>query len=136
MSCPLFLPVRPLGDFAPVGMPLGDVYAGSCAAEGSSAEPIPAESIPNDKLRRCCNLGYARADCERAQESPADAARFLVKSDRDRIVEVQWSLERNHHPVAVGTLGIAMDRTTGTEDPLERQARACAASYLRRAGRL
>src|SRR4051794_31478367 len=113
MSCPLFLPARPLGDFAPVGMPLGDVYAGSCAAAGTTAEPSPAgESISSDKLRRCCNLGYARAVCQRAQESPADAARFLVKSDRGGIVEVQWSLERNHHPVAVGTMEVAMGRTT------------------------
>jgi hypothetical protein len=97
---------------------------------------LAGESISSDKLRRCCNLGYARGVCERAQESPADAARFLVKSDRGGIVEIQWSLERNHHPVAVGTMEVAMGRAIGTEDPLERQARACAASYLRRAGRL
>src|SRR5689334_11745773 len=131
MSCPLFLPSAPLGDFASVGMPLGDVYAGTCAAEGTGGEPISG-----DMLRRCCNIGYARGACERAGQSHADAARFLVKSDRGGIVEVQWSLERNHHPVAVGTLEIAVDRTAGTEHPLERQARACAESCLRRLGRL
>jgi hypothetical protein len=133
MSCPLFLPGLPLGDFAPAGMPLGDVYGGVCAAERSSGA-VP-EPIGNDKLRRCCNVGYARSTCERAQDSPADAARFLVKSDRDGIVEVAWSLECNHHPVAVGTLEVAIRPITGTEDPLERQARACAVSYLRRVGR-
>ena len=135
MPCPLFLPGRPLGDFLPAGMPLGDVYRGCCAAEGGTAEPIP-----DDKLRRCCNIGYARDTCERARQSVADAARFLVKSDRGGRVEVQWSLERNHHPVAVGTLEIAIDATTGNEDrpeqPLERQARACVASYLRGVGRV
>jgi hypothetical protein len=136
MCCPFFLPSAPLGDFARDGMPLGDVYAGGCAAEGFSAQPIPAESIPEDTLRRCCNLGYARGVCERAGQSAADAARFLVKADRGAILEVHWSLERNHHPVGVGALEIDMDRAAVREDPLEKQARACGASYLRRIGRL
>ena len=127
MSCPLFLPASPLGDFARDGMPLGDVYGGCCAAE-------PGAAISLDKIRRCCNIGYARTACEQARDSPADAARFLVKSDRGGIVEVAWSLERDHHPVGVGTLRIALD-AAASEVPLERQALACAASYLRHTGR-
>jgi hypothetical protein len=43
---------------------------------------------------------------------------------------VAWSSERNHHPVAVGTL--AVDCRTGAADggPLERQARVYAVAYL------
>ena len=80
-------------------------------------------------------MSATRAPPASVPHRPADAARFLVKSDRDGIVEVAWSLERNHHPVAVGTLEIASGPITGTEDPLECQARACAGLILRRVGR-
>jgi len=128
MSCPLFLPASPLGDFASEGMPLGDAYGGACAGASGSA-------IEHDKIRRCCNIGYARATCEQARHSSADAARFLVTADRGAIIEVAWSLERDHHPVGVGTLQVVLDGIDALEAPLERQARACATSYLRRVGR-
>jgi hypothetical protein len=128
MSCPLFLPASPLGDFASDGMPLGDVYAGACAASGTC--------IDHEKIRRCCNIGYARTTCEQARDSSADAARFLVTADRGAIIEVAWSLERDHHPVGVGTLQVAVDGRDDPGAPLERQARACATSYLRRVGRV
>jgi hypothetical protein len=128
MSCPLFLPASPLGDFASEGMPLGDAYGGACAGASGSA-------IEHDKIRRCCNIGYARATCEQARHSLADAARFLVTADRGAIIEVAWSLERDHHPVGVGTLQVAVDERAVPAGPLEFQARACATSYLRRVGR-
>jgi len=65
----------------------------------------------------------------------ADAARFLVTADRGAIIEVAWSLERDHHPVGVGTLQVAVDERAVPAGPLEFQARACAISYLRRVGR-
>jgi hypothetical protein len=126
VPCPLFLPVSPLGDFAPDAMPLGDVYGGQCAAD-------PGALIPIDTLRKCCNFGYARAACERAATAEPDAARFLIRADRDGTVEVAWSLERNHHPVAVGVMQLT--GAGASEDPLERQARACAASWLRHVGK-
>ena len=43
---------------------------------------------------------------QHAAQSDADAFRFLIKSNRDGVVEVAWSSERNHHPVAVGTLTV------------------------------
>jgi hypothetical protein len=136
MSCPLFLPATPLGDFAGHSMPLGDVYGGTCAA-------LPGAAIEDDKIRRFCNMGYARDSCEQARNSAADAARFLVTADRGAAVEVAWSLERDHHPVGVGTVEIRVDcegaargrMELAIELPLEIQARACAASYLRRVGR-
>jgi hypothetical protein len=44
------------------------------------------------------------------------------------VVAVAWSSERDHHPVAVGTLLIT--QTSEGEDPLARQARSFAAAYL------
>ena len=125
MPCPLFLPVSPLGDLVQDGTPLGDIYGGECAANAGVLIPI-------DTLRACCNFGYARERCEQARTTDTDAARFLVRSERDGVVEIAWSTERNHHPVAVGVLQVA---GPASNDPLPRQAQAYAASYLRRTGR-
>jgi hypothetical protein len=113
MACPLFMPA------------LDDPDKGHCAGD-------LAAIIPADTLRRCCTTGYARGVCERAAGSDADAMRFLVKSHRGGAVEVAWSIERNHHPVAVGSIEVT--ETMTTEQPLERQARACADAYLRQIG--
>jgi hypothetical protein len=122
MACPFFLPASPLAGFASEASSLGDFYGGACAAQ-------PAALIPVDTLRRCCNAGYARAACEHAAQSDADAFRFLIKSHNDAVVQVAWSSERNHHPVAVGTL--AVSGPGDSPDPLERQARAFASAYFR-----
>jgi hypothetical protein len=113
MACPLFLPE------------LSDPCKGQCAGD-------PAAIIPADTLRHWCTTGYARGVCERAAGSDADAMRFLVKSNRGGTVEVAWAIERNHHPVAVGSFEVT--ETMTTEQPLERQARACAEAYLRQIG--
>jgi hypothetical protein len=115
MPCPLFLPASPLTGFT-------DLHGGECASQ-------PGALIPVDTLRRCCNAGYARATCVHAAQSDADAFRFLIKSNCDGVVGVAWSIERDHHPVAVGTLVIT--NTVGTEGPLERQARAYVQAYFR-----
>jgi len=120
MACPLFLPVSRLTDFE-------DLYGGECAGEAGAL-------IPADVLCQCCNTGYARDSCRRAAQSDADAFRFLVKANRDGVIDVAWSSERNHHPVAVGTLAVDCNRDTTATTPLERQARACAAAYLRQIG--
>lgn len=119
MACPLFLPASPLAGFS-------DLYAGECAA-GSLA-------ISDNTLRRCCNAGYARGVCTQAAQSEADAFRFLIKADHDGVIDVAWSSERNHHPVAVGTLAVN-SAVSGAGGPLELQARAYAATYLRHTGR-
>lgn len=107
-------------------MPLGNSYGGECSAN-------PGALIPIDTLRSCCNLGYARGTCERAAQSEADAARFMIKSDSGSSVLVAWAMERNHHPVAVGTLMFPLEGECQT--PVERQARAYVDSYLRSKGR-
>jgi hypothetical protein len=120
MACPLFVPESPLAGFT-------DLYGGECAAQAG-------ELIPVDVLRQCCNAGYARDFCLRAARSDADVFRFAIKANRDGVIDVAWSSERNHHPVAVGTLAVDC-RTDATEaGPLERQARVYAAAYLQQIG--
>jgi hypothetical protein len=120
MACPLFLPASPL-------TPLEDLYGGECAAAAGVF-------IAVDVLRRCCNAGYARGSCQRAAQTDADAFRFLIKANRDGVVDVAWSSERNHHPVAVGILTVDCRMDTTQTEPLELQARACAAAYLKQIG--
>jgi hypothetical protein len=120
MACPLFVPASPLAGFT-------DLYGGECAAETGAL-------IPVDVLRQCCNAGYARASCQRAAQSDADAFRFLIKANHDGVVDVAWSSERNHHPVAVGTLAVDCKTGAAQTGPLESQARACATAYLRQIG--
>jgi hypothetical protein len=118
MACPFFLPASPL-------TPLSDLYGGECAAE--------AVVLSFDTLLGC-NAGYARDSCTLAARSDADAFRFMIKANRDGVIEVAWSSERNHHPVAVGSLAVTATGQTASVDPLERQASACAAAYLRQIG--
>jgi len=129
MPCPLFLPDSPLGGTALAGSasaaPLGAVFEGLCGVD-------PQAEIPESLLKQGCNTGYARDKCPRAAAIENDATRFRIKSHISGIIEVAWSLERDHHPVAVGTLRLA--ELPETSEPLELQARACAAVYLRRTG--
>jgi hypothetical protein len=128
MACPFFLPASPLTGFS-------DSYNGECAsAEGSpkDASPKDASPIPPDLLRPCCNYGYARKVCAHAATSDSDAFRFFIKSHRDGVIDVAWSSERDHHPVAVGTLPVKAH--TAAITPLERQAHTFAAAYLRQIG--
>ncbi len=120
--CPLFLPGAPI--------PLVGIFSGECASELTHA--VPAET-----LRVCCNRGYARVSCEKAAAVEQDAARFLVQAEGDGWIEVAWATERDHHPVAVGTLRVETGGGAGAAgtEPLERQARAFASAYLRQKGR-
>ncbi|MDP9052807.1 MAG: hypothetical protein M3N93_00670 [Acidobacteriota bacterium] len=118
MACPFFLPASSLAGFT-------DLYSGDCAQAAGL-------SINREMLRTCCNNGYAREVCAHAAASDADAFRFFIRARREGAVDVSWSSERNHHPVAVGNLSVAPDATAAT--PLERQAHAFAAAYLRQMG--
>jgi hypothetical protein len=127
MACPLFLPASPLTGFHSEAAPLGDLYGGKCAADADAL-------IPLDVLRRCCNAGYARDTCERAAQSDTDAFRFLIKAAHGGIIDVAWSSERNHHPVAVGTLAVNSAASEAALSPLERQASAYASAFVRQTG--
>jgi len=119
MACPFFLPASPVAAFS-------DLYDGECAAE-------PCCQVTDGDTLRCCNHGYARNTCDRAAQAEADAFRFMIKADRDGIINVAWSSERNHHPVAVGTLAIDLDAEIARQ-PLEMQARAYAQAYREHTG--
>jgi hypothetical protein len=132
MACPLFIPTSALGDLVTISAPLGDLYSGRCVAS-------PDAEIEPDTLRRCCNLGYARRRCARAAQADSDAVRVLVRADDGRQVQVAWSIERDHRPVAVGieTVEVVAGETTpaGNLTALAAQVRACAASYARQTHR-
>ena len=125
MACPLFLPSSPLVETGAIAPPLGDLYDGACAGDASAA-------IDADMVRRFCNYGYARERCVRAAQSEVDAVRLLVRGDRFGMVQIAWSTERNHHPVAVGQ--VEVDSLAGPVgvDVLAHQAHACAAAYVRK----
>lgn len=127
MACPLFLPSSLLAGFTAEVMPLGDLYNGVCAV-------APAETLPLALLRHCCNTGYGRGTCPRAAQTENDAVRFLLRKDRGEAVDIAWSLERNHHPVAVGVIEVPVDGPSG-DTPLARQAQAYAAAYFRHIGK-
>ncbi len=92
MACPLFLPSTPLGDFE-------DVYGGECASD-------PGALVPEDVLRAAAIQAMRAGVVERAALTDADSFRFLIKSVTHGTVEVAWSIERDHHPVAVGALTV------------------------------
>jgi hypothetical protein len=106
---------------------MSDFYTGGCSAD-------PATPLSIEKLTRCCNPGYARTVCAHAATAEADSHRFLVTSDDGGLVEIAWASERDHHPIAVGTLRIARELPAAA-GPLEHQARACALTYLHQTGR-
>ena len=109
MGCPLFLP--------------SSRFEGYCDAD-------PNTPVPPDTVRSCCNPGYARSLCTRAAEIEADAFRFLIRKRSFEGIEVAWSIERDHHPVAVGTL-LVTEASAGAATPLEHQARFDAMTLLR-----
>ena len=124
MACPLFIPGQPMSGIATGTLTLGDLHGGSCAAD-------PALAVPDEILRQCCNPGYARGTCERAVAVESDAVRFLVRVRNFKGVEVAWSLEKDHFPVAVGVVQLASLAESPPEATvLERQARAYARSIL------
>lgn len=129
MACPCFLPVAPLAG-SPPSSPLGALFRGTCSAAPDA--PKNAAPIDDALLLTGCNQGYARNRCPRAAASEVDAARFRIKSHASGVIEVGWSHERDHHPVAVGVLRLTEAPAGAT--PLEAQARACAAIYLHRKG--
>ncbi len=129
MACPLFIPVAPMSGIASEPSTLGELYGGTCSAD-------PTFEIPGEILRGCCNSGYARTKCVRAGQAGADAVRFLIKQRNFKGLEIAWSLENDHHPVATGTLylssvGEPQDPGIGSVSVLERQACAYAKSMLR-----
>ena len=121
MPCPLFVPETVVPGSA-AASPLGAVFRGSCAAN----------AVADDALLQRCNTGYAREVCQHAAGLDADAVRFRIRAHAGGAIEIAWSTERDHHPVAVGILSLTDN--AGDTGTLDRQARACASVYLQKTG--
>jgi len=104
---------------------LGAIFTGSCHSDGSA-------HASEELVRDGCNTGYARNRCLHAAALDVDAVRFRIQSHAKGVIQIAWSSERDHHPVAVGTLQLRQDVVDGS--PLDQQGRACAAVYLQRTG--
>lgn len=90
----------------------------------------------HDELKNC-NLGYAQA-CSRRPENATDAVRFRIERDESKRVIVQYACERNHLPVAVGTLIFnceVQEFDSEAQPEVLRLARAYISSYLARVPR-
>jgi hypothetical protein len=114
-------------------LPLGGAWSGHChALPGEPWQPDSAD------LERRCNLGYARGVCARfPDDEGADAIRFTIASDDGTVIRLYYAAERDHHPFAHGPLEYSRvaARITSpavTDQLLQAQAEAYAASFLRR----
>ena len=127
MPCPYFRPERRLGPPRSF-VPLGDLWAGECAAEAAAVKP------EGEALTSLCNLGYARGRCARFPENGgADAVRFALCGDRDGVLSLRFAVERDYLPLAHGTLVFSGGKVTPEPAPLLRsQAEAYLESYLHR----
>ena len=124
MACPWFEPSDSLpwhvwpGKYRP---PLGRPYSGFCRA-------IPEETHEpqGDLLVLGCNVGYARAQCERVPETGPDAARFCLAASG----HVRWALERGHVPERIGLAarGVPTGQGTVLDHQIEAYFEACAAT--------
>ncbi len=105
---------------------MGDPHTGVCTAFQGE--------IPDQRLRTCCNTGYARGACPSFPGGDApDAVRFGIIERSRGLATIQYVIERDHLPHDQGILEIAESQLhTGQGEILERQARAYLASYLRR----
>jgi hypothetical protein len=111
-------------------MPLGDPYAGVCAAGEALAQ------VPDGRLRTCCNTGYARGACPNFPGGDApDAVRFGIVQRNGGVATIQYVVERDHYPFDHGTLQLREGAPPDSADGrlVERQARAFLYSYVRRA---
>ena len=135
MACPYFYPTTPLalgywGKRA--RLPLGDLFAGVC-----HADPLEPFDPDEDRLRECCNLGYARGCCPRFPDGPGpDAVRFVVSADENGSLRIAFAVEHDYRPGECGALDFDRARQALASPPLNpllaRQAEAYASSYLRR----
>ena len=136
MSCPCFGPRQPRpsgGAAAQAPLPLGDVWEGVCLAQPDTPVEPAEECVP------LCNFGYARGACPRfPADTAADAVRFAIAAGDGHSLEIRYAVERGHLPLDHGEIQyrIAEDAFQPPlgATPFAAQARAYAASYLRRIG--
>lgn len=134
MACPYFLPEGKLetGQWTHTPRwPLGNACAGVC-----HSQPGEIHQPPDEQQQLLCNSGYARGLCDRfPSDATADAVRFSVVTDERKRLRVAYIFEREHAPVAFGTLEYTVAEHAFKELPdtalLGRQAEAFIESYLK-----
>jgi hypothetical protein len=133
MACPFFYPTERLKEQPwphPSRLPLGHGFAGRCRSRPAE-EFLPGQ----ERLRDCCNLGYARPQCDRfPADSLADAVRFALSADEDGLVTIHYVVEKSHHPFEHGSFRYDAARHAILESSgnpsVRRQAEVYAESYL------
>ena len=133
MACPYFVPMQRLADNPLVEswkMPLGGVFGGECRIPG--VEPWrPGEQ----RLRSCCNTGYAAGRCERFPvAAAADIVRWIMVDEWDGGGRLRYVFEKDHHPAGQGLIELPPPAKDDTA--VAAQARSYFNSYLERKCRL
>jgi len=131
MACPCFYPIEPQATRKTTPpAPLGDTWSGACHATPDEWLPDPSTA------RELCNFGYARARCGRLPDDAPDAVRFAISYDRDGLIGIYWVMEKDHLPLAHGSLEYSDGGTrclaAHPDACVARQAQAYLASFLRR----
>lgn len=132
MACPYFFPLEKsltIGWAFPSRLPLGTGHCGTCRAGESEFTPS------DERLKDCCNLGYAICDRLPAQRE-ADCVRFSVGREQGERIRVQYVFEREHAPFRYGVIeydSVAAAWLSTIDDTcVQRQAECYLAVYLER----
>lgn len=114
----------------PARLPLGAGWTGTCCASAGQA-PADATTPVDDKfIRDFCNLGYATACPHLPHSRDWDAVRFSVASSSADQVTLLYICEREHAPMAHGTLTYDLAGEVWRDSPSDPRVRRLANSYL------
>jgi hypothetical protein len=126
VACPYFVPSKPHPrELWPhrERLPLGDGFAGHCAAQPASGD------CDDETLRQNCNLGYAEC-ANLPTERTFDAVRFQFTAQGATGVRLRFACEREHRPAFCGEL--RYDRLTSQwSEPPEPRLLALAQAAVR-----
>jgi hypothetical protein len=86
----------------PQRLPLAAAWSGTCAAAAQASRPTGEEL-------KSCNIGYARGCARLPAERKADAVRFALGGERDGLIQIRYSLERDYLPATHGEMSYAAE---------------------------